>query len=141
LPDSNRPSENIDDLALATLTNPAIPVELRNTTEWRRAGVPSSNGQATALSLAQLYGALADDDTHRALLSAATMERVVHGGGPCTDRVLSPFMGGAIMDWSLGFTRNPVGVFGTSRTAIGYTGVGGSVAYSIPAVSSVRRTS
>ena len=124
--------ENMDDLALATLTNPAISVELRNTTAWWRAEVPSSNGQATARSLAQLCGLLADDDPQQAVLNAATVDRLVHGGGPCNDRVLGPFMSGATMDWTLGFMRNPVGVFGASPTAFGYTGMGGSVAYFDP---------
>ena len=115
--------ENMDDLALATLTNPAISVELRNTTAWWRAEVPSSNGQATARSLAQLCGLLADDDPQQAVLNAATVDRLVHGGGPCNDRVLGPFMSGATMDWTLGFMRNPVGVFGASPTAFGYTGM------------------
>ncbi|MDP3632569.1 serine hydrolase domain-containing protein [Phenylobacterium sp.] len=102
----------------------------RGQAEWRRTEIPSANGHATALALARLFGALADDGwldgeviLSPALIAEASRERI---GGQ--DLVL-PFE----MSWGAGFMRNaPVKVWGPGEQTFGHSGWGGSCVFADP---------
>lgn len=102
----------------------------RGQAEWRRAEFPSANGHATALALARIMGALADDGwldgeqiLSPALIAEASRERI-RG----QDLVLP-----AVVAWGAGFMRNdPVMVWGPGRETFGHAGWGGSCAFADP---------
>ncbi|MES2341158.1 MAG: serine hydrolase domain-containing protein [Pseudomonadota bacterium] len=102
----------------------------RGQAEWRRTEIPSANGHATALSLARLFGALANDGwldgeviLSPALIAEASRERI-RG----QDLVL-PFE----MSWGAGFMRNaPVKVWGPGEQTFGHSGWGGSCVFADP---------
>jgi CubicO group peptidase (beta-lactamase class C family) len=97
----------------------------------RRFSLPSATGYATALALARLMGALANDGwldgediLSPALIAEASRERI---RGP--DLVL-PF----VMSWAAGFMRNAAGhPWVPSDAAFGHAGWGGSCAVADPA--------
>jgi len=116
--------------AVAAMTNPLMSPTLPNSRAWHAAQIPAGNGQATALALAKLYGALAhggEIDGVR-LVSADTIAAM---STPQTTRV-DLLMGFAPL-WSNGFTGNPVGMYGPSPTAFGHPGWGGSFGSADPA--------
>jgi CubicO group peptidase (beta-lactamase class C family) len=96
----------------------------------RRLDLPSATGQATALALARLMGALADggwldgeDILSPALIAEAARQRI---RGP--DLVL-PFE----MSWGAGFMRNEaVHPWGPGNQTFGHSGWGGSCAFVDP---------
>jgi CubicO group peptidase (beta-lactamase class C family) len=96
----------------------------------RRFDLPSATGYATALALAKVMGALADDGwlegeqiLSPALIAEAARERI-RG----QDLVL-PFE----MSWGAGFMRNEAGhPWGPSDAAFGHAGWGGSCAFADP---------
>ena len=103
----------------------------RSGDEWRRAEIPSANGHATALSLAQLMGRLALDDggvLSTGARDAMSLEQI-HG----QDLVL-PFQ----MSWGAGVMRNKgsgdfdTGPFGSGALTFGHSGWGGSCAFCDP---------
>ncbi|MDO8378403.1 serine hydrolase domain-containing protein [Phenylobacterium sp.] len=102
----------------------------RGQAEWRRTEIPSANGHATALALARLFGALANDGwldgeviLSPALIAEASRERIA---GP--DLVL-PFT----MSWGAGFMRNSaVKVWGPGEQTFGHSGWGGSCVFADP---------
>ena len=102
----------------------------RGQAEWRRAEIPSANGHATALGLARLFGALANDGwldgeviLSPALIAEASRERI-RG----QDLVL-PFE----MSWAAGFIRNSaVKVWGLGEQTFGHAGWGGSCVFADP---------
>ena len=102
----------------------------RSQAEWRRMEIPSANGHATALALARLAGALADDGwldgatvLSPALIAEASRERI-RG----QDLVL-PF----VMSWAAGFMRNEVlHPWGPGDRTFGHSGWGGSCLFADP---------
>lgn len=102
----------------------------RGQAEWRRAEIPSANGHATALALARLMGALADDGwldgeqvLSPAVIAEASRERI-RG----QDLVL-PFN----MSWGAGFMRNETEKpWGPAQQSFGHSGWGGSCAFADP---------
>jgi CubicO group peptidase (beta-lactamase class C family) len=96
----------------------------------RRFELPSATGYATALALARLMGALANDGwldgediLSPALIAEASRERI-RG----RDLVL-PFE----MSWAAGFMRNEAThPWGPSETSFGHSGWGGSCAFADP---------
>ena len=102
----------------------------RDQAQWRRAEIPSANGHATALALARLMGALANEGwldgeqiLSPALISEAARERI---RGP--DLVL-PF----VMSWGAGFMRNETEKpWGPGLQTFGHSGWGGSCAFADP---------
>ena len=104
----------------------------RGQAEWRRAEIPSANGHATALGLARLFGALANDGwldgeviLSPALIAEASRERI-RG----QDLVL-PFE----MSWAAGFMRNSaVKVWGLGEQTFGHAGWGGSCVFADPQI-------
>ncbi len=108
---------------VAALTNPTMSATMPNSRAWRAAQIPAANGHATALALAKLYGALANRgeiDGVR-LLSAGVIAAM---STPQTTRV--DLLQGFAPLWSNGFTGNPNGMYGPSKTAFGHPGWGGS---------------
>ena len=103
----------------------------RGPAELRRFELPSATGFATALALARVMGALANDGwldgediLSPALIAEASRERI-RG----QDLVL-PFE----MSWGAGFMRNAAGhPWGPSDAAFGHAGWGGSCAFADPA--------
>jgi CubicO group peptidase (beta-lactamase class C family) len=97
---------------------------------WRRAEIPAANGHATALALARMAGALADDGwldgetlLSPALIAEASRERI-RG----QDLVL-PFE----MSWAAGFMRNaPLHPWGPGERTFGHSGWGGSCLFVDP---------
>jgi CubicO group peptidase (beta-lactamase class C family) len=91
---------------------------------WRTLEFPATNAHVTALGMATLYNALAQDK----LLSREHMEWVrVSQGGFDTDVVL----GARVADhgWGLGYMLNQRGVAGPNRRTFGHGGSGGSYAF------------
>jgi CubicO group peptidase (beta-lactamase class C family) len=102
----------------------------RGSAEWRRAEIPSANGHATALALARLMGALADDGRVDGVevLSHTGVEALSRERIAGRDLVL-PFD----LSWGAGVMRNAVdGVWGPSPRAFGHSGWGGSCAFADP---------
>lgn len=102
----------------------------RDAAEWRRAEFPSSNGHATAASLARLMSALAGDGTldGRTILSPATIAQAskerIHG----PDLVM-PYD----MSWGAGFMRNAgQDMYGPGQATFGHSGWGGSCLFADP---------
>jgi CubicO group peptidase (beta-lactamase class C family) len=109
--------------AVAAMTNPAMLPTLPNGRAWRAAQIPAGNGHATALALAKLYGALANGgeiDGVR-LLSADTIAAM-----SATQTTRVDLLQGFAPLWSNGFTGNPNGMYGPSKSAFGHPGWGGS---------------
>ena len=102
----------------------------RTQAEWRRAEIPSANGHGTALALARLMGALANDGwldgetiLSPALIAEASRQRI-RG----QDLVL-PYE----MSWGAGFMRNEtVHPWGPGASTFGHSGWGGSCAFADP---------
>ena len=102
----------------------------RSQAEWRRMEIPSANGHCTALALARLMGALANDGwldgediLSPGLIAEASRERI-RG----QDLVL-PFE----MSWAAGFMRNEaVHPWGPGNATFGHSGWGGSCAFADP---------
>jgi CubicO group peptidase (beta-lactamase class C family) len=96
----------------------------------RRFDLPSATGYATALALARLMGALADDGwlDGEAILSPALIAEASHERIRGQDLVL-PFE----MSWAAGFMRNEAThPWGPSNTSFGHSGWGGSCAFADP---------
>ncbi|MHB8530399.1 MAG: serine hydrolase domain-containing protein [Caulobacteraceae bacterium] len=101
-----------------------------STADWRKAEMPSVNGQATAPALAVLMAALACEGqiAGRRVLACgasalAAAERIA---GP--DLVL-PYE----MSWGAGFMRNSgLGIYGPGAETFGHSGWGGSCAFADP---------
>src|SRR5262249_55196673 len=77
---------NADPAALAALVNPALTGDEANAPAWRQAEIPAANGHGTALSLAKIFGAVADGSG--TFISVGTLAKVRAGEGKHTDLVL-----------------------------------------------------
>jgi CubicO group peptidase (beta-lactamase class C family) len=111
---------NAHPAALAALLNPALTGDEANAPGWRMAEIPAANGQATALGLATIFGAVADGSGR--LLSAGTLAAARAGEGVFTDLVL-----GFPLEFGLGFGLSSAEHhFGPNPAAFGHDGFGGS---------------
>jgi CubicO group peptidase (beta-lactamase class C family) len=114
---------------LAFMTKWASP-GARGGAGWRRAEIPSSNGHATAASLARLFGALATDGRldGEPILSPATIRQAARERISGPDLVM-PY----VMHWGAGFMRNGAsGMYGPNPDSFGHSGWGGSCAFADP---------
>ena len=121
--------EELSSAQRAALTNPPMSPELPNTAAWRTAQIPAANGFATACSLAELYGALANEGRlgGKLLVSPSTIANATATAVAGFDRVLS-----MEVHWAAGFMRNIHGLYGPSNSAFGHSGWGGSFAFADP---------
>ena len=97
-----------------------------NTTEWRRAQVPSTNGQMTARGVARIYAALIRGE----LLSDGLLAEAVRpqSSGFC------PTLGQDVT-FGLGFQPwTPARPFGRTPAGFGHFGTGGSLGFADPSV-------
>lgn len=102
----------------------------RSSAEWRRMEIPSANGHATALALARLFGALADDGwiDGEMILSPALIAELARERIRGQDLVL-PFL----MSWGAGVMRNEtVKIWGPGEATFGHAGWGGSCVFVDP---------
>jgi CubicO group peptidase (beta-lactamase class C family) len=110
--------------------NPPRPPQAVNTTRWRAAEIPSSNGHASARGLARLYTALALDGTFSGvrLLSEAGVQRA------CLEQVhATDVITGTPIRRSLGFMLADPGPADPRPTpAFGHPGMGGSMGFADP---------
>jgi len=123
--------KNPTSVAARAFLNPALPPDVVNTTQWRRAEIPAANGHATARGLAQVYGAVASPE-HAAteVLSAEGIERsgVEERSGP--DLILFDQFVRYGPGFMLGTPDEPLG---PNPGAFGHSGAGGSLAFADPA--------
>jgi CubicO group peptidase (beta-lactamase class C family) len=104
-----------------------------NTSQWRRAELPSSNGHGTASAIARLYGALACGGVIGGIrvLSADSIElaRTEHSRGPDEVLIVETRFG-------LGFMMPvPGATMGPNQRAFGHPGMGGSIGFADPEAS------
>jgi CubicO group peptidase (beta-lactamase class C family) len=114
----------------AFLTPWSSPAAARDETRWRRAEIPSANGHATALALAKVMGALANDGWLEgdAILTPALVGELSRERIAGQDLVL-PF----VMSWGAGVMRNGVErPWGPGTQTFGHSGWGGSCAFADP---------
>lgn len=118
----------IDPIALNSVINPALAGDTPNRADWRKAQIPAGNGHATARSLSQLWGAVANGGQLNAvrILSPDAIDglQVVRSERP--DRLLGPGR------WGAGVMINRDGLFGPGPRAFGHCGWGGSFGYADP---------
>jgi CubicO group peptidase (beta-lactamase class C family) len=129
LQSSDQKGATLSRIQQAALANPPLSPELPNTEAWRAAEIPAANGYATACSLAELYGALANNGELRGKTlvhpSVITDASAIAVGG--LDQVL-----GMEVNWAAGFMRNSQALYGPSERAFGHSGWGGSFAFADP---------
>jgi CubicO group peptidase (beta-lactamase class C family) len=109
--------------ALLALVNPQLAPEVCNARAWRAAEIPAANGQASALGLARVYGAIAGGgalDGVR-LFSPGTLARMTQRQTGKTDLLL-----GFTDNWAMGYTFNQMGMLGPRASTFGHGGWGGS---------------
>ena len=112
------------------LRNPPRPPEAVNTSRWREAQIPSSNGHASARGLARLYTALALGGTLNGvrLLSETAVEQAYREQFHGKDSVI-----GTDVRRSLGFMLPELGTDDPrSASAFGHPGQGGSIGFADP---------
>jgi len=98
----------------------------KGSADWRRMEIPSANAHATALSLAQFMGIVANGGrlNGQPLLSPGTLAQLTRERVYGQDRVL-PFR----LSWAAGLLRNTgIGIYGPNERALGHSGWGGSCA-------------
>jgi CubicO group peptidase (beta-lactamase class C family) len=115
----------LPDAARMAVSNPQPSPEAPNTRPWRVAEIPAANGQASAMGLARLYGALANGGVlgKLTLLSAETLARMTT---PVTDDGRKDMFLGFVDAWGLGMAINKPGIYGPNPFAFGHSGWGGS---------------
>jgi CubicO group peptidase (beta-lactamase class C family) len=110
--------------------NPRRPLQAANTTRWREAEIPSSNGHASARGLARIYTilALGGEVDGRRWLSKANVELAgreqVHAKDVVTGTWVRRSLGFMLPDTELGDPR--------PLTAFGHPGMGGSLGFADP---------
>ncbi|MEU7045082.1 serine hydrolase domain-containing protein [Streptomyces varsoviensis] len=117
------PAPTLSPITLAALANPGTGPDAANSPAWRRAELPAVNGHATALALAQLYGAYAG---RSAVLSPQQTDIARQGQGRCLDLVLGVLLGRG-SEFGLGvIPSGEEGGYGPNPRAFGFDGYGGS---------------
>jgi CubicO group peptidase (beta-lactamase class C family) len=116
-----------DRMALLSYVNPPgySSIGVVNTTRWRAAEIPSTNGHATATGIARLYAALLEPDRllPAGLLAEATSSQ---SEGPC------PILGEEVV-FGLGFVpTSSRRSFGPNPGSFGHFGTGGAVGFADP---------
>ena len=120
---------NLPEAAVMAMTNPALDPMQANTSAWRNAELPAMNLHATADGVARVFAALANGgDLHGVrLLHPAAITAMAEVQSRRFDRLL-----GLEVHWGRGVVINTTGIFGSTGTAFGHTGWGGSFGYADP---------
>lgn len=120
-----------DSLSLEVFTGPSDLFhydEMWNTTQVRRAVIPSSGGIGDARSLARLYAACVSDvEGGGRVLSPSTVAAASEPQVSGTDAIL-----GVPTAWGLGFAVKPFLPAAAGPASFGHGGAGGSVAFADP---------
>lgn len=115
-------------LTAKALTNPMTIMTGANTTEWRKAEIPSANLHATAASLATLFGKVA---SREGVISDAALQRCQQEESNGEDPVLL-----TNTRFGPGFGLQQLGSveaqFGPGAGAFGHPGAGGALAFADP---------
>ncbi|OAO00344.1 esterase [Sphingomonadales bacterium EhC05] len=112
-------------IQIAALANPVLDPLAPETEAWRSAEIPSANGFATARGLADLYGQLAVGGGK--LMRSQTIEAATTVQISGIDAVLE-----VEANWSCGFLRNSLDIYGPNKRSFGHSGWGGSFAFADP---------
>jgi CubicO group peptidase (beta-lactamase class C family) len=123
--------KNPTSVAARAFLNPALPPDVVNTTQWRRAEIPAANGHASARGLAQVYGAAASPEhAGTEVLASEGVKRagVEERSGP--DLILFDQFVRYGPGFMLGTPDEPLG---PNPGAFGHSGAGGSLAFADPA--------
>lgn len=126
---SSAPANPLFDIAQL---NPIIsPFKHASSQPWRRAEIPASNGHSDAVSLARLYGALANggllEDTR--FLTVAAIDQAIE---VAVDNDIDQVMGHVIRRSQAGFILSHDGNYGQEPRSFGHAGAGGSTAFADP---------
>lgn len=123
-------SQNTEYFAIASL-NPLIsPFKHASSNAWRRAEIPSANGQSNARGMATIYGAMANKGKLgkvRLISEKAIEEATLPEVNSENDRVLNKPLG-----FSRGFMLNKGSQFGPNIDSYGHDGAGGSLGFADP---------
>jgi CubicO group peptidase (beta-lactamase class C family) len=121
-----------DSVTAKAFTNPPVHqiADVANTSQWRQAEIPSSNGHATARAVARFYGALAGggmlDGIQVLSPESIAAARTEHARG--VDEVLK-----VMTRFGLGFMMPlPGAAMGPNERAFGHPGMGGSLGLADP---------
>ena len=101
----------------------------RGSAQWRTIEIPSANGHATALAVAQLYGlyATGGEIGGQRILSQSAFDSLITPRWSGDDLVL-PFN----IDWRTGVIGNSNDFYGPNPEALGHSGMGGSCGFGDP---------
>ncbi len=115
----------LPDAARMAVSNPNLDPLVANTRAWRAAEIPAANGQATALGLARMYGALANSGTldGTRILKPDTIAKMT---APATRDGRKDMFLSFVDSWSMGMALNTPGIYGPNPRAYGHSGWGGS---------------
>lgn len=122
---------DIDQHSNLARASPAIPREMYNSSQWKSAELPASNGMGNARSLSKIYAILANggEMDGKRLISKATLDaatEIQHSTHECVmDRTYHQ---------ALGYLRSspPIVVFGPEASAFGHQGAGGALGFGDP---------
>lgn len=115
----------LPEAARMAVVNPELDPLVANSRAWRGAEIPAANGQATALGLARLYGALAN----RGTLDGTRLlrpEAIATMTTPATRDGRKDMFLGFTDSWGMGMALNTPGIYGPNPRAFGHSGWGGS---------------
>ena len=108
--------------------NSAGTLDIQNTKAWRRAEIPSANGQGNAGGLAKFYSLIVPEDNSKKLLKDDTVNQMTTMQIEGRDLVLA-----VQVRWGVGFILNKHKViYGPIEGAFGHSGYGGSCAFGDP---------
>jgi CubicO group peptidase (beta-lactamase class C family) len=115
----------LPDAARMAVTNPELDPLVANLRAWRAAEIPAANGQASALSLARMYAALANGGTldGTRLLKPETIAKMTT---PATRDGRKDMFLSFVDSWGMGMALNTPGIYGPNPRSFGHSGWGGS---------------
>jgi CubicO group peptidase (beta-lactamase class C family) len=111
--------------AMMALVNPEQDATTPNRREWRAAEIPAASGQASAMGLARLYGALVGGGALEGIrvLSPGAIARMT---AAATNEGRADMFLGFVDCWGMGVALNRPGLYGPNPRAFGHSGWGGS---------------
>lgn len=115
----------MSEIAMMALANPQQSPEAPNARAWRAAEIPAANGQASAMGLARLYGALANGGELDGV-SLLSPQSIAAMTAPATREGRADLLLGFVDSWGMGMALNTPGIYGSNPRAFGHSGWGGS---------------